>query len=142
MTEGELLAMFLAEQLLRVSKGTPFAEDLQRAIQKLSEFLPDEVSIQWQSLDQMPAFRQSVVTAHDLDIFQILSSATLRHRQLKMTYWTASRDAVTEREIDPYHLICLDGGAWYVLGWCSLRKAVRMFAVSRIRKLKPTGKSF
>lgn len=140
-TEGELVAMFLAGQALQVARGTPYADDLQRAIKKLSEFLPDEVSVHWQTLDQAQSFHQSVTTLHDVDIFRELAEAVLRHRQVRIRYWTASRDAESERVIDPYHLASIDG-AFYLIGFCHERKATRMFAPGRIREIVPTGESF
>jgi len=141
MTEGELMAMFLAGQALRQAQGTPYAQDLQRAIQKLSEFLPDEVSVHWQALEQMQSFHQTVTTLQDLDLFRQLAEAVLHHRQLRIRYWTASRDAETERTIDPYHLACVDG-TFYLLAWCYDRQATRTFAPGRIRELAETGETY
>jgi len=140
-TEGELVALFLASQTLQMAQGTSHADDLQRAIQKLSEFLPDKVSLHWQALDQMQSFRQTVTTLHDIDIFRELADAVLHSRQLCIRYWTASRDAETERIVDPYHLACVDG-SWYLLAYCHKRQAVRMFSPGRIRGLKQTGETF
>lgn len=140
-TEGELVAMFLAGQALQMACGTPYAEDLQRAIKKLGEFLPDEVSIHWQSLDQAQSFHQTVTTLHDIDIFRELADAVLHHRQMRLRYWTASRDAESERIVDPYHLACIDG-AFYLYAYCHDRRQVRTFAPSRIRELTPTGETF
>lgn len=140
-TEGELLALFLASQTLQMVQGTSHADDLQRAIQKLSEFLPDEISLHWQVLDQAQSFRQTVTTLHDLDMFRELAEAVLHSRQLRIRYWTASRDAESERVIDPCHLACVDG-MWYLLAYCHERKTIRMFAPGRIRELKQTGETF
>lgn len=140
-TEGELVAMFLAGQALQSAYGTPHAADLQRAIQKLSEFLPDEVSVHWQAIDHSQSFHQTVTSLQDLDIFRKLADAALHHRQLKIRYWTASRDAESERTIDPYHLACIDG-TWYLIAWCHQRKETRIFAASRVREVTETGQTF
>jgi predicted DNA-binding transcriptional regulator YafY len=140
-TEGELVAMFLAGQALQMAQGTPYAGELQRAIRKLSEFLPDEVSLHWQSLDQSQSFHQTVTTRHDIEIFRQLAEAVLQRRQVRIQYWTASRDAMSERVIDPCHLASIDG-TFYLVAWCHLRKAIRMFAPGRIRALEPTGETF
>ncbi len=141
MTEGELVAMFLAGHALRQVQGTPYAEELRRAIEKLSDFLPSEVTVHWQALDQLQSFHQTVTTLHDLDIFRQLADAVLHRRQLRMRYWTASRDAETTRTIDPWHLACIDG-TFYLMAWCHTRRATRMFSPGRIRELTETGESF
>jgi predicted DNA-binding transcriptional regulator YafY len=141
MTEGELVAMFLAGQALRQVEGTPYAADLQIAIEKLSEFLPDEISVHWETLDQTQSFHQTVTTLQDIDVFRQLADAVLHHQQLRIRYWTASRDAESERIIDPYHLACIDG-AWYLIAWCHRRNSTRTFAPARIREISPTGQTF
>jgi predicted DNA-binding transcriptional regulator YafY len=45
-----------------------------------------------------------------------------------------SRDEVSQRQVDPYHLTLFQGG-FYLVGHCHLREAVRIFAVERIREL-------
>lgn len=140
-TEGELLALFLAGQTLRQSHGAPYEADLQRAFRKLAEFLPDEVSIRWETLEQAQSFHQTVTTLHDIETFRRLADAVLHRRQLRIRYWTASRDAESERTIDPYHLACVDG-EWYLIAWCHSRRDRRMFAPGRIRELAETGESF
>jgi predicted DNA-binding transcriptional regulator YafY len=54
-----------------------------------------------------------------------------------MRYYSASRNMTARREVDPYRLRYVDGGL-YLIGYCHLRKDVRMFAVERIRSLSPT----
>lgn len=140
-TEGELLALFLAGQVLHQHQGTPYEQHLRHAIDKLAQFLPDEISIQWAAVDQAHSFRQSATTLHDVDTFRRLADAVLHRRQLRLRYWTASRDAETERVVDPWHLACIDG-EWYLIGWCHQRQARRVFAPARIRGLEETGGSF
>ena len=54
-----------------------------------------------------------------------------QHRRLWMRYYTASRDAVTEREVDPIRLLLVDGHS-YLEGYCYSAEAVRRFRVDRI----------
>src|SRR3989442_14445030 len=44
-SEGECLALFLAERLLQQYKGTPLADDLQRLFQKITVLLPNAVPL-------------------------------------------------------------------------------------------------
>ncbi len=70
-----------------------------------------------------------------------LSRAVSGHRTLQMRYYSASRDRVTRREVDPYHLWFAAGGL-YPIAYCHLRRDVRMFAVERIRSLTVTPHAF
>ncbi len=65
----------------------------------------------------------------------LIQQALLDRRRLDMRYYSMSRDEETRRQVDPYHLTVFDGG-FYLVGYCHLRKAERIFAVERIRELK------
>jgi len=71
----------------------------------------------------------------------VLEQAIARSRRVRMEYYTASRDAMTERELEPYALV-EHGGNWYVVGRCLLRDRELPFRVDRIRRLKATRRTF
>jgi len=142
MSEGELVSLFMAGQILRQVRGTPYEAELAQAFRKLSDFLPDEISVNWNVIEAAQSFHQSVTTLQDIETFRKLANAVLNRRQLRIRYWTASRDAESERTVDPWHLACLDGGDWYLIGYCHSRRARRMFVPARIREISETGEDF
>jgi predicted DNA-binding transcriptional regulator YafY len=141
LTEGELVAIFLAERVLRQYRGTPYASELDRAFRKLAAALPEVVTIDLGELGRACSFRTTAGTEVEPAAFAALDAAIRGRRRLRLSYWTASRDEESEREVDPYHLACVDG-QWYVIGHCHRRGDVRMFAPSRIRALSETGETF
>jgi proteasome accessory factor C len=60
-----------------------------------------------------------------------LQAAVQRQRALRMTYYTATRDELSERVVDPMRVL-LVGGHAYLEAWCRRAEAVRMFRVDRI----------
>jgi proteasome accessory factor C len=60
-----------------------------------------------------------------------LQGAVQRQRALRLTYYTAARDEVTERIVDPMRVL-LVGGFAYLEAWCRRAEAVRMFRADRI----------
>jgi proteasome accessory factor C len=54
-----------------------------------------------------------------------------RHRVLRLTYYSASRDAVGRRDVDPMRLLLVDGST-YLEAWCRRAEGVRMFRLDRI----------
>ncbi|MBC7345024.1 MAG: WYL domain-containing protein, partial [Clostridia bacterium] len=52
-----------------------------------------------------------------------------------------SRDQVSERYLDPYH-VRYHQGAWYLIAYCHTRAEVRIFALDRIRELKVMEERF
>jgi proteasome accessory factor C len=57
--------------------------------------------------------------------------ALSEQRRLRIRYYTASRDDVTEREVDPIRLMVVDGHS-YLEGYCYRSEAIRRFRVDRI----------
>ena len=62
-------------------------------------------------------------------------------KAIRMRYYSLSRDAETERRVDPYHVTHVDGGV-YLVAHCHLRGEVRVFAVERIRTLEVLRDTF
>jgi predicted DNA-binding transcriptional regulator YafY len=61
-----------------------------------------------------------------------LEAAISKQRTVKFSYWSISRDVLSERLVNPYGLLS-DNGLWYVVGLDLDRDAIRTFRVSRIR---------
>ena len=64
----------------------------------------------------------------------LLQQAVEERREVRMRYYTASRDELTERDFRPYGII-EHNGEWYVVGHCLLRDKERPFRVDRIRQM-------
>ena len=137
-TEGECLALFLAERLLQQYNGLPLAADLDRLFQKITVLLPDPISLHSDHLAQSYSIRTQPTDAGQAEHFRRLIHAVRDGRQLELLYWTASRDETNRRVVDPFHLTAIDGD-WFLVGYCHLREDVRMFASGRIRELHETG---
>jgi predicted DNA-binding transcriptional regulator YafY len=141
LTEGELFALLLAERLLRQYQGTPFEADLRRAFAKMTELLPDAVSVRLDAMADCLSVMPSVQTTVKPETFSGLARAVVCRRQVEMVYWTAGRNETTSRAFDPYHLRLIDDG-WYVIGHCHFRGDVLIFAVQRVRSMRETGATF
>ncbi|HZT66784.1 MAG TPA: WYL domain-containing protein [Acidimicrobiales bacterium] len=60
---------------------------------------------------------------------------------LEIDYYSASRDEMTTRQVDPYAVFST-GGWWYLDGFCHRAGGVRHFRVDRIGAARPTGHRF
>jgi proteasome accessory factor C len=65
------------------------------------------------------------------DRLATIRGAVERRRALRITYYTASRDVLTERVVDPMRVLVAAGRA-YLEAWCRRAGAVRLFRVDRI----------
>lgn len=79
--------------------------------------------------------------AAEPELVGILNRAVAAHEVVALTYWSLSRDEVTEREIEPWSVFSSLGN-WYVIGHCRLAGGQRVFRVDRIRAAVPTAETF
>lgn len=67
-------------------------------------------------------------------LLEKLVESWLRRKRITIDYWKASRDAVETRQVDVYGW-ARRRGEWIFVGHCHARDAVRIFYLSRVRKL-------
>ena len=75
LTEGELVALLLAGRLLGSYRGTPFEQDLQRAFARLSELLPEAVTVRLDALSDCLAVLPETRADYDPEILSALAAA-------------------------------------------------------------------
>ena len=141
LSEGELVALFLADRLLRQYRGTYFEPQLEHAFARIIELLPTPVSIDLSHVAETLSVTPTVLTVQDVEAFRTISRAALKSRRLEIEYWTAWRNELTRRQVDPCHLTLIDND-WYLIAYCHFRKEMRTFAVVRIRSVRETGETF
>jgi proteasome accessory factor C len=61
----------------------------------------------------------------------VVVSALERHRALRIRYYTASRDEISDRTVDPMRMLLVEGRS-YLEAWCRLAESVRLFRLDRI----------
>lgn len=141
LTEGELVALFVAERVLRQYCGTPFGADLERAFLKIQVGLNDRISLDLGRLSESYSFHNPPALPFEESLFRDLAAAIDRRCRIVIDYWTASRQEETRRAVDPYHLASIQS-EWYLIGHCHFRNAIRSFAPSRIRRWEMTDSTF
>jgi predicted DNA-binding transcriptional regulator YafY len=63
--------------------------------------------------------------------FQLIGSALVSRRRLRIDYYTRSRDERAQREVSPLRLMHYRNN-WYLDAWCHRSDAIRMFSVDAI----------
>src|SRR5712692_1108814 len=81
-TEGECLALYLAERLLQQYKGMPLADDLQRLFEKITVLLPEAISLHPEHLAQAYSVRAQPADPGDAERFRQLIHAVRDGLQL------------------------------------------------------------
>ncbi len=140
-SEGELFALAVAEKALQQYRGTSFEKPLMSALQKVSESLPDSISLHLSEWNESISFRTSAEAVLNLGTFDKLAQATSRREQLEIAYRKPGAKAPEKRIVDPYHLANVNG-EWFLFAYDHMRKAIRTFVPARIISIKKTGKTF
>jgi proteasome accessory factor B len=140
-SEGELFALAVAEKALQQYRGTSFERPLMSALKKVSESLPDSISLNLDDWNDSISFKTSAETILDLSTFDKLAQATSRREQLELEYRKPGEKAAEKRIVDPYHLANVNG-EWFLFAYDHMRKAIRTFVPARIVSVKNTGQKF
>ena len=120
MSEGELLALMVGTQALYGLRGTPIADQLKLVLGKLSEVLPDEISLRPLELFSNFSFSSPPSLPLKSGTWETVIKALLSKRQMEIIYHgKVSR-------IHPLHIANLQG-EWYLF--------VRFFDYDNFRQI-------
>lgn len=140
-TEGELVTLLVADKALSEYRGTPFEGTLRAIFTKLTERLPEEITVSPEELAHAYSFRWTAPVRNDSRIFRTIQEAMREGKTLRILYHTQSRDDTKWRRIDPYHLANVDG-EWYLLAYCHRNREIRVFRPSRVLEIEKTDGEF
>jgi len=135
LTRSEALALYLRGKALSGAPGLEEAPDLGSALGKIERTLGPE------TLASLTGRVEVGAGGHAAAALRSVRRAVERGESLEIEYYSAARDALTRRRIDPEHLFSALGN-WYVVAWDHLADAERSFRVDRIRSAKDTGEPF
>ena len=141
LTEGEILAITLGKDMLSQYTGTTFEPTLRGALEKIAERLPERVKINIADLQSMVTFKSAAGAPISWKMFMDLNRACEQRQVVILTYYAASKDEITERQIDPYRLL-ENRCSWYLVAYCHSRRDFRLFALHRIKQYQMTNTKF
>ena len=142
LSKGELLAITLGAGMLKTYSQSAYAKDLESAIARLAQRLPEKDWYDLQNLaNEQVLFRAGAEISLDPGIWQNLETACRKKRSVKINYYTAGRNASSERVMDPY-ILHFSRGNPIVTGYCHNRKEPRWFRVDRIKSLELLEQKF
>jgi proteasome accessory factor C len=120
LTPDEALALVVALRMLGETPGMDQRDAIARALAKIEHATGD--------LADPPV---AVRLPGNTDRLEEFRGAVERRRALRITYYTATRDEISTRVVDPMRVLVV-GGRGYVEAWCRRAQAVRLFRVDRI----------
>lgn len=143
--------MFSNDESLALSVGLRVARELglsgmtpavASAQAKLDRVMPKSVSRKVGDLNTVVTLdlARPQAEGNGSEFFAEISQCASTARRLQMTY-SALDGRTTVRELDAYGLGYLYG-AWYVVGYCHTRRALRSFRLDRVQAVQALPKSF
>ncbi len=140
-TEGELLALLVAQRALEQYRGTPFHRQLEVAFEKLAGGLRDRISFSPADELRAVSFKNIGLGKTDLVVFNALSAAVLRQVEVTFEYRKPGDAKKSVRRAWPYHLANREN-SWYLIAHDLERQALRTFALPRIGAVEMTRGHF
>jgi predicted DNA-binding transcriptional regulator YafY len=139
----ELLALYFGRRLAGALRGTVFHDALESLFEKIKALLPAEMLQQLERAQAGLSVGATPAKPHAAyrNWIDLVNQAVSQRRRLDMTYRAMRDRAETRRRVDPYRLLFFDG-AFYLIGYCGLRRDIRVFALDRIRALDLTEEPF
>ncbi|HQR40003.1 MAG TPA: WYL domain-containing protein [Blastocatellia bacterium] len=134
LTEGDIVAILMAERLARQYAGSILGAQVGRALSKVAGALTETVSVDLSELSAAWSFEALPTIEVDETMFHELVRATREHLSVEMTYFTAMTGETGTRRVDPLH-VRNHQGDWYLVAFDHKRKEVRIFLLGRIREL-------
>ena len=140
-SEGEVIALFIAQKALEQHRGTVFEKPLRAACWKMADSLRGTITVEWAELDAAVSFRSAGASTAELGVFDSVSRAVLQSVEIAFHYHKLRSEQIELRRARPYHLGCIEN-QWYCFAHDLDRGQLRTFALPRMRDVKVTRMKF
>ena len=139
----ELMALYFSRGMMKVLKNTVFYDSLESLFSKIKTMLSPEYRGYLDRVENSVEVGQLPHKSYGEygDIIAAVNEATVQRRYLDIEYFAMSRKQKTHRKIAPYKVWFFDG-TFYLIGYCLLRRDVRIFVIDRIRKVQLSPDTF
>lgn len=137
-SSSEIYALLTAQQLLAQVQPGLLNAQLKPVRERIEKILANNHQGSGELASRVHILRMTGRTV-ELECFQTVAGALLQRHSLHIDYHGRGDDKSTSREISPQRLIHYRDN-WYLDAWCHTRKALRSFAVERIRHARSLQK--
>lgn len=141
LSEGEMLAFFIAEHALKMVGETEQASMLASALSKLALLLPDEVSVNIAALAESMNVEERPIVSVEPEKLRLIACAAMHREQIEFDYYSPHKREKSRRVAD-VHLVHNHAGDWYAVSFDHTAKDFRDFHIGRISNLRTNGKFF
>jgi proteasome accessory factor B len=140
-SEGELVALLVAQKAVEQYRGTSFEKPLHTAFQKLVSSLGDEANVSLHELSEAVSFHYAGVPHGQIKVFESLAAAVMTNQLVEFDYFSLRARKPERRRVAPYHLACITN-QWYLIARDQDREDIRTFALTRVGSVRRLKVSF
>jgi proteasome accessory factor C len=126
LTTAEATALLVALRTLGEVPGMVDAAAVRRATAKIEQVVGGAVD---------PTTLAVGLSAQEEATTATIRGALERNRAVRIRYYTASRDEVGDRVVDPMRLLLVEGRG-YLEAWCRRAEGVRLFRLDRVEHIE------
>lgn len=141
LSEGDLLAFFVAEQALKSAGQTAEAVQLRKSLSRLASFLPKEVSINLTALASGVSFQNLPFAAAPPDTLRLLTESAVNGRTITFDYYSPHNREHTSRRAGVLLLHNFIGD-WFAVCFDKNKSDTRDFHAGRMSNVKLTAETF
>ena len=140
---SELMALYFSRDMMKFLKDTVFYDSLESFFQKIKTTLPPEYLTYLNRVEKSLEVGTKPYKPYGAyrEIIDGVNEAVIHRRHIEIDYYSMNRKETARRMVAPYKIWFFDG-TFYMIGYCRLRKGVRIFAMDRIRRLEKTDEPF
>lgn len=128
LTAGDAFSLVASANFLLHGPRVRTLSALSSALQKVAVAIGGEIDGLEVHVPKPPALDALLHAAHD-------------HVCVEIEYFSAARDEVTRRVVEPLALFAVEG-RWHMVAFCHTAQAERDFRVDRVRSVRETGETF
>ena len=143
LTPNELVSLHMAREALKAYKGSLFCDGFQTLFDKILRIIPSGSKNYLEKTDQTLKAEFSGFKNYGAinEAIASILTATVDQKKIEITYLAASTNEKTTRMVEPHRLIAKNHDL-YLVGYCHMRKALRTFALDRIKFVKLLEEKF
>jgi predicted DNA-binding transcriptional regulator YafY len=141
LTDKEMIALVVATSSISGCAPEPYAKHLRDLTAKLLDALPLDERREIAALSAKVDFVPASVPAKGHEWVEPLIGAIRDRLTVEMDYWALSKQKLTQRRVDPYHLRHF-AGAWYLIGYDHQTRYLPVFHLARVKRLTLTDDRF
>lgn len=141
LSEGDLLAFFIAENALKLTGQDAQALQLKTSLAKIASLLPDQLMIDISALGESVSFQNPAFVSVSLQELQRVAGAATGCETIEFDYFSIHHNEHSHRRAD-VHLLHNFMGDWFAVSFDHAAKDFRDFHVGRMSNMRETGVFF